>query len=619
MANKFTKLAILPILLTIGLTSCNSDEVKAKPTNYDTPIVDIKEGGTTISEEIHRNINKIIADAYHDGGSFQSDVLNRILYVYATSVFGEYNSLLLTDSQGITLKNAWESANGSDKSAANQFISTHKAFDNGKTGDAKYAIINATWNSIERRISEKMYEKANSDSYKDRNIFYEQKFCRQLSYDLQKVYYDESNLFYQDLILPSVDKENVWVQPGSNGILNRSYYQWSAGQKDATPLPTDGTGARYVEDELIPTIYNELLIEQYILEESPNVLGRSNARKVNIFSITEDNEHILAAKDVAYSLLDRVFSTSSDATKREITLKDFQNYSKIWNGVREELIDEDTVDSQGNDTTLDKIAFSLLDNSEGVTDYPADPTTSTFYYPATSYGKLMKEYEKISDDPYLNDSSVESTFTNSGAYSKELGLAIKTDEILLKDTVTDGWFIKNGNLSELPEAIKTRLFNIAVSDAKKDGEGISPTAGDRYDSTTGTYKVPEDESRYLAKVNGAYYLKTSTQRQGADPKEDILFFDSSTSTYYIVQVEEAASLAKLSTTAAGTTGENVYSEAKRAEVQSEIVKIVATTESYQTLAKKHWIEKMALESIEKYHDQSIYDYFKSNYPDLFED
>ena len=48
---------------------------------------------------------------------------------------------------------------------------------------------------------------------------------------------------------------------------------------------------------------------------------------------------------------------------------------------------------------------------------------------------------------------------------------------------------------------------------------------------------------------------------------------------------------------------------------NEIVQLVADNDTYKTLSKKHWLEEMNL----KYHDQVVYDYFKSNFPDLFED
>ena len=50
------------------------------------------------------------------------------------------------------------------------------------------------------------------------------------------------------------------------------------------------------------------------------------------------------------------------------------------------------------------------------------------------------------------------------------------------------------------------------------------------------------------------------------------------------------------------------------EIVNEITKIVGAGESYSTLAEKHFLKKMNLE----YHDDVVYNYFKENYPELFE-
>ena len=48
---------------------------------------------------------------------------------------------------------------------------------------------------------------------------------------------------------------------------------------------------------------------------------------------------------------------------------------------------------------------------------------------------------------------------------------------------------------------------------------------------------------------------------------------------------------------------------------NEIVQIVSDNDTYKTLSKKHWLEEMNL----KYHDDVVYQYFKTNFPELFED
>ena len=51
------------------------------------------------------------------------------------------------------------------------------------------------------------------------------------------------------------------------------------------------------------------------------------------------------------------------------------------------------------------------------------------------------------------------------------------------------------------------------------------------------------------------------------------------------------------------------------EYVNAVLKVVAKGDSYESLSKKHWLEEMNL----KYHDTVVYEYFKTNFPDLFED
>ena len=106
-------------------------------------------------------------------------------------------------------------------------------------------------------------------------------------------------------------------------------------------------------------------------------------------------------------------------------------------------------------------------------------------------------------------------------------------------------------------------------------------------------------------------MKFDGKAAGEDWKNDIVYDDGNA--YYIVQVFEAAKDAKLrnasSTNYAVTRGQE-----KMDEIIDEVAKIVGETGNYSSLSKEHWLEKMDI----KYHDQAIYDYFLSNYPDLFD-
>jgi hypothetical protein len=108
-----------------------------------------------------------------------------------------------------------------------------------------------------------------------------------------------------------------------------------------------------------------------------------------------------------------------------------------------------------------------------------------------------------------------------------------------------------------------------------------------------------------------YFLKFEGQYSGDDWKNDIVYDDGNA--YYVVQVIEAAKDSKLRNTSATsyavTRGQNFMDD-----VIDEVAKIVGETGSYTSLSRNHWLEEMSL----VYHDQKIYDYFKDNYPDLFD-
>ena len=94
----------------------------------------------------------------------------------------------------------------------------------------------------------------------------------------------------------------------------------------------------------------------------------------------------------------------------------------------------------------------------------------------------------------------------------------------------------------------------------------------------------------------------------------MLFYDTASSTYYIIQIEEAASSSKLSKDSDSNYAEIYNSAEKMEEIVADVARVVAENDSYKTLSTKHWLEKADLQ----YHDEAVYDYFLENYPELFE-
>lgn len=572
------------MLSVVGLTTaCKDDEIVAKTGYYDDPIATIG------NEDIYNNTMNIVLDGIREG-SLASDVLDEVLYQYAVSVIGGYNKVLT--KEGTTLK---EAAKDVDSDVCAEFIKSHKAYwdedrenkDAAVTASEK-ARVTAKWNTIEDRIAEKMYSKISGGSYSKRNIFSEKDFLYSLRSSMNAVAdpTTATNL-YKGLLYTEVEDKEVFTGHGSlDALLNRENYQENA----ALTEDESNNKITYVEDELIPDIYRQLLVEQYLLDENYNSLGRSYARKVNVIAIANNTDYPKAAPYLMDYFVKNVVSKGQVA--KDKVLDTFKSLSNVWKGI---------------DLTAEQKIW--IENCGGFE--PATAIDGTSYYKGTKYGAMMESYDKItSKTTDINyDSSAESEFTGSNTYTKEVGKKIKEDNIRLEDYTTTGWYIKNGGLSTLPSAITNRLFNISVANAVNDKD-----AADRWNSETSAYAVPENESQYVAKINGANYLKVSSTQQGADPMDDILFYDNDSSTYYIVEVEEAVSSSRF----AKNSSEN-YKTLRGADVMeefvNEVVKIVAQNDSYKTLSNKYWLEKAGC----TYHDTVVYDYFKSNYPELFED
>ena len=613
MSNKVNKILALSLLSVIGLTACDS-KVQAKPNNYNDTVVALTEQ----EEEIYHNLMSIIEDAYRDG-TLPADVLDRILYTYSVSVFGRYNKTAKpTSLEETTLEEAVAqividedgkvTGVAADHDALDKFIENHKAYwttnakgervPEAERGLTEYARVRAKWDTIEDRISRAFYD-AISGSYKnDREYFSEKKYLQELKSQMKHVANyatigDERMILESDkvVVTPDVQEEAVFTTKvkGDKTLLNRANYQDAA------------NGVTYIEDEIIPTVYRALLVEQYLLDESYNNLGRSAARKVNIIALNTNSNNDKAANYLMKYFVRNVISDTSkpwdkDHPENEITIEDFKEVSNAYKGL---------VDDTYQNAYLNQVN-AVYEGAFPTYKYDAlDPTKQ--FYVGTDYGDMMANYIKIKDDINTTDNSLESDFTGSYSHTIEVGKEIKENEIKKNDYVTDGWFVKSGSVGDLPDSIKSRLFNIGIANVLD----TESAATDRFVKGEGdvySYKVPENESKLIAKINGKYYLKVSSKQSGALDQDDILFNENGK--YYVIQVEEAVSGSKL----AKESSAPKYDASKKEDIINEVARVVANNDTYKSASTKHWLEQSAI----KYHDTKVYDYFKENYPDLFD-
>jgi len=607
MATKLSKKILLVALLGVfGLTACD-DDVASYPKDGD--ILPPSQGQTIYHNELS-DIYESIRD-----GSLASDVLDKLLYEYANTIFGRYTakapSYSTNESNEQTLKAIVE---GGDLAAQQAYVKAHKAYWPGATipenpTDAELATavakLQAIYESVEGRIAKAMYAKISSGSYSEHNLFSEKKFLASLYFDGKKVAnYNEvpdTELSLDLLISPEIEEEEVFTK----GVLHIQHYYSDTNT--------------YAIDENIENIYRELLTEQYITDESYTTLGRSYARKVNVLSLTVDSDNKADVPALVNYLVNNIIASKDGANKLTVADGDrhgeeavkalYSTVSKIMKGLPEYFkAGEPEYDALAK-TIVDSLYtdFGLYGNTAELTALDSDK-----YLTSTAYGSMMKDYLKIKEDLVATDSSIESSFTGSGEYTVAQGKEYKEREIELKSYTTKGWHLKNGGLSQLPESIRSRLFNLSVASAL-DSDSLVDRTSAEWD-----YDAEQVKNKYVAKVNNVYWLKAETV-EDKDSNKDLYFYDSSSSTYYFVQIVEAVNPAKLSVDGTGRYAAiykegDVNNDILQETIAREVCEQVATLSSYSGLAKDHWLKEMALE----YHDTKIYDYFKENYPDLFD-
>lgn len=625
MRKNILKISALALLGAFTLTSC-SDDIVAKPADYDnnSPVITIKD----FNGKVYNNNFTDIYDAYRDG-SLAQDVLDNLLYQYSISVFGNYNKVTaakIGDEDhpnpygDVTLKAAVAGLNtdATDGNAnTKKFIKEHSAYwtknkagnrvdDNnkevGKDADpskSEYARLNNKWKTIEKRIAEKMYAAVSGGSYSDRNVFKEEKYLRALAADIENnVRAASANPdLFEGILTSKVEDYQVFtvktetIDPTKTDfILHRQNYQSNAGLDQEEKADQDAT---YVEDKIIPEIYRQLLVEQYILDESYDTLGRTSARHIDVLAIAKNSEYAKGAVNLMNTFVnDTIFN---NARTNDITLDSFKLVSNAWVGA----FMADKANHQEE--------YNLM--KKAVPEYETSNTKGEFFQ-GTAYGDMMEELEKISQNPKLSEN--ESTYTNSGAYTWETGRDIKTAELQLKDYTSTGWYVKSVGVASLPDSLKNQLFDINVANALNGDKCVEYS----FDAAKNEWSTNEDAGNtnlinVVGKIKNQYFLRNTSRITGNPVQSDILF--ESDGTYYIVLVQDAIRSKNLN--------KANYAEASAAELDkletyiNEIVQLVADNDTYQNLSKKHWIKKMDI----KFHDTVVYDYFKSTFPEIFDE
>jgi hypothetical protein len=465
--------------------------------------------------DLEKNIYEVVYEGLRNSGTLNNQVLDDVLYTIAKDKFGDYETVLMDVSKE----------------------------------DLK--------DKIQIRINEKLYGLISTGSYETRNRFFEERFANYVERQLYRLNVTEGQEpeFNEDFLFPAPSVRAIEDGSIVNEAINVEYY-------------TD-----FIKGELVPAIYRELLVEEYVLNEDYSSLGRTYARKVNYIALRVSDNYPEAVKYLMDTFIDQYILADTPVGEADLEM-----LARAYKGV------------DLNDEEIDLLVDAGLLVGEGDNK--------------TLRGELQDEYAKINIDPLLTDKAVESDFTGNGQYTPEKGLAIKEDTLSKRDLTTDGWYIKNGGLTSLPTAIRDRLFNIGVANALDRDSLLDEILDETFTGTS------TQTNTFVRRLNGRYYLIPQTSQQGDE--RNFLWYDAGSKSYYLIEIEEAVNTTKMSQTSTANYDE-IREEGFRELVASEIAKILATREGSKNSSTLHWLEEAAL----TFHDQAIFDFFKEQFPDLY--
>lgn len=424
--------------------------------------------------------------------------------------------------------------------------------------------------SVDKRANEMFYNEISSGSYTYRSVFDEEKYVMQRVYGAENSYIvnnlgEEVSIkdlagftFYKEgIFLPTVDKDNF--SNAAFKLVHLDYY------------------SHYIKEKFVDTIYRDKLVEKYIQDEQASTLGRNYARKVEYVAIKNNANHPTAASALVNAFIDSNILGAQPA--------DLSILANAWRG-----------------TGVNPIyAEDFIENEQAL-------LTATGI--ETLYDDVHTDYAKIDANPDITDTAIENTFTGNGAYPKEVGLAIEETNVRKQKFVTKDWGIKNGGLGGLPEAIRTRLFNIGVAngvDFVRDDAGVLADAG-KWVGDNDDSRIP---NTFVRNINGEYYLVPKTYEKGNN--RNFLFFENDT--FYIIKIKEAVNTAKLATGDDGSYKDLGRTDAEIAEIVDEVTYHLAQITSTKTNALNFFLEKLDV----VFHDETIKEYFETEFPDVFGD
>ena len=593
------------LILSAGCLLASCDPVKALPKNYNESIVVNNDGSELdISDNDLLQIYNLVEEGKNE------KVVSQILEKIAENKFGTFKDFIEVNEGKKSLSD-FVSGDEETKEVREKFF--------GEDAETQERRFKDFTEDVTSRISESFYNEITSGSYNDEDgKFSEEKLYNAKRYDLFDLHkLDKTNAADKLVIDNKFYVDNTLTKENAIDRLQGTYYNLEEGAHG------------YIEEKVYPDILKNKLVEDYIYTENPASLGRAYARKVNyvkvsfddntyanlwsLMKVFSDNYIKTDAKMDFEHIVNAIKGFSVFNTKPSKTVPLINNIIKDGGDAKTLLSDEKVlgapvidssplVDGSGNAIQFDEnIMYGeniLLVPGVGT----GDPATDGIYYKDTKLGEILVSYKKALKAEELGRFAPSTLtaelekFTGEGK-TKEYGLMQKLISLAKEDFTTDGWYLKNGGITELPSALRDRLFNIRVANDLENVEAESPY---------GTY----DSKHYFRNINGKK-LVLPTNASNSD--YNYVCADMDGKAFYILEVLEAPSTAKLNkdSAAAYKDGDKV-DEVKIEQISRQVAKILGTKDSYIKDAYTEFLNNYEF----TFYDQSLFDYLKSEYPDL---
>lgn len=584
--------------LSAGLLLASCDPVHALPKNHAESIVvnnDAEKSEIGIKDNDLLQIYNLIESGKNE------EVVSQILREIAEKKFGTYEEFYKVSKEGASQEDIEE------------YTSAHKEYFGEQYNEDRFKDF---VDDIKSRISESFYNEITSGSYNDQDgKFSEEKFYNAKRYDLYDLPAASAeviaNKFY---VTKELTKENAFAS------LKGEYHNFTSDKRG------------YIEEKVFPDILKNKLVESYIYDNNPNSLGRAYARKINYIKVNYEEKEFgslwtLLKKfskeyiEDAPGKLD--FELVASAVKGFTVFEESQMVNEIYSDTKDEaapkvkaLLEAAHAGESDKEKYIDVPDSDDYKYLSSITLVPAGK-----YYRGTKLGKILESYEDAiqaeKDGRFAAPTQKEELdkFTGEGK-TKEYGLMQKLISLAKEDYTTEGWFLKNGGATELPSAIRDRLFNIKVANILDDNADFTTKSGKEHkaelpeETTLGDY----NEKNYLRNINGNKLMLSSEASTFEKEHYNYIHEDKDGKAFYIVEVLEAPSTAKFNE----KLEETVYKKAgdvdtvRIEQLKRQVAKILGTKDSYIKDAYTDILQGYEF----KFYDSSLFDYLNNEYPDL---